>query len=187
MPTEDLQLEPFSRSHFDTVAGWFADARGAALWGGTQLPYPFSFEQLCEGSAEMLGSKPALACFSAKTGDRLAGHGQIAFDRLNGVGRLCRIALAPALRGRGLSRPMLGLLVDEAFKEPDIMRVELNVYDLNASAIRAYKALGFVEEGVRRSSARFGEERWNTVMMGLLRAEWRKSRQDSAGNAAQKG
>lgn len=187
MPTEDLQLEPFSRSHFDTVAGWFADARVAALWGGTQLPFPFSHDQLCEGSADMLGSKPVLVCFSATYRGELAGHGQIAFDRLNGVGRLCRIAIAPELRGKGLSRPLLGLLVDEAFKEPDIMRVELNVYNLNEAAIRAYKALGFVEEGVRRSSARFGDERWNTVMMGLLRADWEKTRHDCAGNAAQKG
>ncbi|QQM30889.1 GNAT family N-acetyltransferase [Martelella lutilitoris] len=172
MPTEDLQLEPFSRSHFDTVAGWFADARGAALWGGTQLPFPFCYDQLCEGSADMLGSKPALVCFTARTADTVAGHGQIVFDRLNGVARLCRIAIAPEFRGKGLSRPLLALLVEEAFREPGIMRVELNVYDNNAAAIRAYLAFGFAKEGIRRSSARYDNERWDTVMMGLLRTEW---------------
>ena len=187
MKSDALRLEPFDPSHFDTVAGWFADARAAALWGGTQLPFPFSYGQLCQGAADMLGAKPALACFSARRGETPAGHGQIVFDRLNGVGRLCRIAVAPELRGSGLSRAMLGLLVNEAFREAAIMRVELNVYDLNVAAIRAYKGIGFTEEGVRRSSARFGEERWDTVMMGLLRTEWEKARHDCAGHVAQKG
>ncbi|MET3601362.1 GNAT family N-acetyltransferase [Martelella mangrovi] len=173
--SEALQLEPFAAEHFDIVSRWFDDARTTALWGGTQLAFPFSYDQLCEGSADMLGSKPALVCFTARTGDTVAGHGQIVFDRLNGAARLCRIAIAPEFRGKGLSRPLLALLVDEAFREPGIMRVELNVYDNNAAAIRAYLAFGFTKEGTRRSSARFDNERWDTVMMGLLRTEWAQS------------
>jgi RimJ/RimL family protein N-acetyltransferase len=68
---------------------------------------------------------------------------------------------------------MLGQVVDRAFAFDGIERLELNVFSFNTPAIRAYERLGFVKEGVRRSSTRVGPERWDTVMMGLLRSEYR--------------
>jgi RimJ/RimL family protein N-acetyltransferase len=68
---------------------------------------------------------------------------------------------------------MVTLLIDEAFRTPGIERLELNVYMFNQPAIRTYQKLGFTLEGVRRSSTRAGEARWDTGMMGLLRTEWR--------------
>nr|WP_313618177.1 GNAT family protein [Agrobacterium sp.] len=50
--------------------------------------------------------------------------------------------------------------------------MELNVYTWNAPAIRTYAKVGFVPEGVRRSSVQVGDERWDTAIMGMLRAEW---------------
>lgn len=101
------------------------------------------------------------------------GHAQLAYDWRDGNARLGRVAIAPAERGQGLARPMVALLIDEAFKTPGIERLELNVYMFNEPAIRTYQALGFTLEGVRRSSTRAGAQRWDTGMMGLLRSEWR--------------
>ncbi|MBG6334047.1 GNAT family N-acetyltransferase, partial [Pseudomonas aeruginosa] len=100
------------------------------------------------------------------------GHCQLLFDRRNGVVRLARIALAPSARGQGLGLPMLEALLAEAFADADIERVELNVYDWNAAARHLYRRAGFREEGLRRSATRVGRERWNVVLMGLLRQEW---------------
>ncbi|KAJ8135703.1 hypothetical protein OY671_011083, partial [Metschnikowia pulcherrima] len=50
---------------------------------------------------------------------------------------------------------------------------ESNVYMFNTPAIRTYQASGFTLEGVRRSSTRAGEARWDTGMMGSSRSEWR--------------
>lgn len=101
------------------------------------------------------------------------GHAQLAYDWRDGNARLGRVAIAPAERGQGLARPMVALLIDEAFKTPGIERLELNVYMFNEPAIRTYQALGFTLEGVRRSSTQAGAQRWDTGMMGLLRSEWR--------------
>lgn len=51
----------------------------------------------------------------------------------------------------------------------------------NAAAIRTYESLGFTLEGVRRSSTRVGDERWDTGMMGLLASEWRRLSPNIAG------
>ncbi|MCG8355983.1 MAG: GNAT family N-acetyltransferase, partial [Kiloniellales bacterium] len=93
-------------------------------------------------------------------------------DWRHGTATMARVAIAPSARGRGLAPPMLKLVVDEAFALPDFERVELNVYSFNEPAIRAYASLGFVKEGVRRSSTRVGDERWDTVIMAMLRPEW---------------
>jgi RimJ/RimL family protein N-acetyltransferase len=77
------------------------------------------------------------------------------------------------MRGRGLAAPLVALVIREAFNLPEIERLELNVFPFNASAIRTYEGLGFVKEGVRRSSARVGAKRWDTAIMALLRADWR--------------
>jgi RimJ/RimL family protein N-acetyltransferase len=108
----------------------------------------------------------------AYRGDTAVGHAQLAYEWRDGNARLGRVAIAPAERGQGLARPMVTLMIEEAFRTPGIERLELNVYMFNTRAIRTYEALGFTMEGVRRSSTRAGDARWDTGMMGLLRTEW---------------
>ena len=99
------------------------------------------------------------------------GHAQLAYEWHDGNARLGRVAVAPAMRGQGLARPLTALMIQEAFSTPGIERLELNVYMFNQPALRTYEALGFKLEGVRRASTRVGEQRWDTGIMGLLR-EW---------------
>ena len=100
-----------------------------------------------------------------------AGHCQAALDWRHGVARLGRVAVNPAFRGRGLAAPFLRQVIDRIFADPAFKRVELNVYTFNNAAIRTYRGLGFVEEGVRRSAVQVGPERWDTAMYGLLRTD----------------
>lgn len=124
------------------------------------------------------GKRPEWLYFTAKQSEAIVGQCEIFHDRFDGIARLSRIAIAPDRRGKGLARPMLACLVDEALKDPAIERLELNVCDFNEAAIRAYKALGFTMEGIRRSSARFLDEPWDTCMMSCCAGN---------GKTAQKG
>lgn len=63
------------------------------------------------------------------------------------------IVLAPAARGRGYGSAACRALVDYAFSERGLHRVQLEVLATNEAAIRAYLAVGFVEEGRLRESA----------------------------------
>ena len=111
-------------------------------------------------------------CWMARRASALVGHAQIAFDWRNGNANIGRVAVAPPWRGRGLAGPMLQLVLSEAFSIEDIERVELGVYTWNAPAIRTYERLGFRGEGVRRSSTRVSDQRWDSMMMSLLRSEY---------------
>jgi RimJ/RimL family protein N-acetyltransferase len=60
------------------------------------------------------------------------------------------------------------MVVVEAFAEPEIERVQLNIYAWNTPAIGSYARLGSRTEGVRRSSTLVDGERWDTAIMGLV-------------------
>ncbi|HEJ5354937.1 GNAT family protein [Pseudomonas aeruginosa] len=168
----ELQLVPFQLEHFPILQRWFATEKELVQWAGPALRHPLSLEQMHEDLAESRRRPPLRLLWSACRDDQVIGHCQLLFDRRNGVVRLARIVLAPSARGQGLGLPMLEALLAETFADADIERVELNVYDWNAAARHLYRRAGFREEGLRRSATRVGRERWNVVLMGLLRQEW---------------
>ncbi|WP_267880372.1 GNAT family N-acetyltransferase [Sinorhizobium meliloti] len=94
------------------------------------------------------------------------------FSTLPGVARIGRVMVAPTMRGQGLAKSLLEAALEQAFSHPEIERTELNVYSWNSAAIRTYNKVGFFHEGVRRSSVKVGDERWDTAIMSMLRSEW---------------
>jgi RimJ/RimL family protein N-acetyltransferase len=85
-----------------------------------------------------------------------------------------RINLAAwAPRGAGLGGEATVLLLRHGFAVwPLLHRVELEVYDFNARAIRAYEKLGFVREGHKRDSLWWDGRFHGAVQMSLLRPEF---------------
>ncbi len=76
--------------------------------------------------------------------------------------------------GRGYGSDATRLLLRFAFDELNLNRVQLEVYDFNQRAIRAYQKVGFIHEGVRRQ-ALFREGAYHDVhLMAILREEWRR-------------
>ena len=172
-----LQLIPFTPEHYDQLCSWFGTEKDLIQWGGWGLSYPLDAAQLDQMLSEGLSPKPARLCWMVEgTDGALIGHVQLALDWQNGIGRIARVGLAPDKRGQRLAVPMLRLALAQAFAEEAVERVELNVFTWNQAAIRTYQKLGFVHEGVRRSSAKAGDERWDTAMMGLLRGEWEQAK-----------
>jgi len=73
---------------------------------------------------------------------------------------------------QGYGADALRTLLDFAFKEMNLHRVFLQVFDFNERAIRCYEKLGFRHEA-RLREARFIEGRYvDELIMGLLREEW---------------
>jgi len=167
-----MHLVPFATEHFDMLASWFKNEGDVVQWGGPAVSFPLGANQFRQMTAEGLGEQPSRLCWMIANDIELVGHAQLGIDWRHGNVLLSRVAVKPALRGRGLAVPMLRLVVEEAFARPEIALAELNVYSWNAPAIKTYQRLRFVGEGVRRSSARVGDERWDTTIMGLLKEEW---------------
>ena len=167
-----LTLRPLTAEDHSLLAGWFSSLADVVQWGGSQLSYPLTPLHVETMLAEGRSTPPARRCWMVCRNGAPVGHAQLAYEWHDGNARLGRVAVAPAMRGQGLARPLTALMIQEAFSTPGIERLELNVYMFNQPALRTYEALGFKLEGVRRASTRVGEQRWDTGIMGLLRREW---------------
>ncbi|NBB92153.1 MAG: GNAT family N-acetyltransferase [Gammaproteobacteria bacterium] len=167
-----MHLLDFNAQHFSIVRSWFSSEADVVQWGGPAVSFPLSDDQLRAMVAEGETVPPGRRCWMVEHRGDIIGHAQLGHDWHHGNAVLSRVAIAPAARGSGLSRPLVTRVVDQAFRSPQIYRVELNVYSWNLPAIRSYEGIGFVREGLRRASVRVGDARWDTVIMGLLRHEW---------------
>jgi len=87
-----------------------------------------------------------------------------------------RIDLVAKYRGRGLGPEAIELMLAYLFEEVGLHRVGLEVYAFNPRAQRSYEKCGFVVEGRLPESLLWDGERVDTVLMGLLRADWRARR-----------
>lgn len=176
-----IYLVPFAAEHFDELIGWFSTEAELVQWAGPTFDFPLDRRQLEGMLSETRSEPPERLVWAALAEDgRMVGHVQVAIEHRSGVGRLARVGVKPAERGHGFALAMLERAVDFAFAMPGMERLELNVYTFNAPAIRTYEKLGFSSEGIRRSSARVGTERWDTLMMGLLKGE-HEARLETAG------
>ena len=78
----------------------------------------------------------------------------------------------PEFWGRGYGTDAMRIILRYGFRELNLRRVTLNVFEYNPRAIRSYEKAGFRIEGkVRRGLLREGR-RWDMIYMGILRTEW---------------
>jgi ribosomal-protein-alanine N-acetyltransferase len=76
------------------------------------------------------------------------------------------------LRGRGLGREITRLILDWAFSDLGLHRVELEVLAANDRAIRCYLSCGFRQEGVRREAELYPDGWHDFIEMAVLHREY---------------
>jgi len=87
--------------------------------------------------------------------------------------------LGEAFRGRGLFARAAGRVLDFAFDEVAVHRIEARVAEDNASAHAAMRKIGATREAVLRESCREADGFRNHVLWSLLAREWRSRRETS--------
>ncbi|WP_353508487.1 GNAT family N-acetyltransferase, partial [Intrasporangium sp.] len=95
--------------------------------------------------------------------------GSVDVTRLaDGVGSLSWVVYAP-FRGRGLASRAVRLLVEFAFAELGLRRVEAHVDPLNRPSLRIALRAGLRREGLLRGNAQLGGQPHDTVVFGRLK------------------
>ncbi len=74
--------------------------------------------------------------------------------------------------GKGYGTEATALVVQHAFGELHLNRVQLQVYEYNLRGMRVYEKVGFRREGVLRQEHVYAGRFWDTVVMAILREEW---------------
>jgi RimJ/RimL family protein N-acetyltransferase len=75
-------------------------------------------------------------------------------------------------RGQGYGYEAMSLLLDFAFRELNLHRVQLTVFSYNSAAIGLYEKLGFTREGTYREFLERDGQRHDMLLYGILRREW---------------
>jgi RimJ/RimL family protein N-acetyltransferase len=82
------------------------------------------------------------------------------------------IALGRDYLGRGYGSDAMRVIVDYAFRELGLHRIQLGVAPFNPAGIRAYEKAGFVAEGRLRESVLHDGRWYDEVLMSILDREW---------------
>lgn len=77
-------------------------------------------------------------------------------------------------RGRGYGREAMRLLLDYGFNNLNFHRIQLNVLEFNEKAIILYERCGFKREGIFREFVLRDGRRYNLLLYGLLKSEWKE-------------
>lgn len=78
-------------------------------------------------------------------------------------------------RGKGVGTFAVNAMVEHAFLNLNLRRIELGVLETNLTAIHLYEKVGFVQEGIKRQSNYKNGNYINMIMMGLLREEYERA------------
>jgi RimJ/RimL family protein N-acetyltransferase len=80
--------------------------------------------------------------------------------------------LHPDHHGQGYGAEAVRLLVQFAFEDLNLRRVEADVGAFNDASVGLLESLGFQREGARREAAYYRGDYYDMLTYGLLREEW---------------
>ena len=155
---------------------WYADPEVARLTRYQDSPMHLGdIERFFE--ARVSGSGSFAMAIHLSASDRLIGT--CAFSQLDGDNGSATFHITIGEKdcwGRGYGTEATRLMLDHAFGLLGLHRVALAVFAFNERAIRAYRAVGFVEEGRSREAIWRDGRFWDELQMSILQDEWRARR-----------
>lgn len=174
---ERVRLRAVEREDLPRYVAWLNDPelRGHLL---VFAPLSLNDEERWFAGLGVDASRKVFAIDRAE-GDGWVHVGGCGLERVDVRNGSCTVGIflaAPSERGQGTGSEALRLLLDFAFDEMRLHRVELEVFEHNAGARRVYERLGFIVEGQRRESAFKGGRFLSPIVMSLLEHEHRQRR-----------
>lgn len=170
-----LVMRELSRKDVSTVNSWRADPELISCLGA---PYRYIDLEVDEAwfDSYLASRENTVRCAVVDDGRpevilclaTLAG-----IDWVHRVATLHIMIGGPENRGKGVGAFAVGSMLNHAFDNLGLHRVELDVLAENAPAIGLYRKMGFSLEGTRREAA-FKSGRYVDVLeMAILEGEWR--------------
>lgn len=172
-----VRLTPLNGGDLSVLAGWQMDSDFLRLLAA-EPAFPKNEAQMADWLREgQRGHSNYLFGIRLAETEELIGFlelGDILWNH-----RVAWVAIGIGARshwGQGYGAEALGLLLDFAFNELNLHRVQLTVFSYNSRAAALYEKLGFQREGVQREALERDGRRYDLYLYGILRREWHGSR-----------
>ena len=124
-------------SDIDQLMKWFPDADATRIWGGPDFRHPFNRHSFAE---DIHWGRMVTFSLRSPAGE-LAGFGQL-YERLQRI-NLARLAVNPTLRGQGIGRRLVEMLMTLGPQMFSCAEFSLFVYRENVVAAKCYESFGF--------------------------------------------
>lgn len=172
---EKIQLAAVQREYLPKYVEWLNDWETAQLLA-PGIPYPLNIEDETEWFERQRTAKDQRV-FAIVTLDKNQIIGNCGLHQMDWKNRRAVFGIFigdKSYWGKGYGTDATRTILQYAFEQLGLNRVELWVYDFNLRAIRAYEKSGFRREGVRRQGLYRNGAFHDEIMMGILREEWEK-------------
>lgn len=170
-----VRLTAINEEDVHTISKWYSDADFLRYFDKVPAN-PKSEQQLREWIRDSQASNSSFP-FSIRSidDDQMIGYIELSnIQWWNGTATLGIGVGETDNRGKGYGKEALKLLLDFAFNEINLHRVQLNVFSYNKEAIKLYEKVGFKREGVYREFIHRDSKRWDMYLYGILKHEWIK-------------
>ena len=171
-----VRLRELARSDLDAINRWRNDPDVVALLGG-------SFRHVCMTVDERwyesyLANRATNVRLAIELGDgtMVGAVYLVGIDWLNRSAEFAIWIGDAASQGKRVGEAATRLMLAHAFDDLNLERVHLTVLRHNERAIRLYRKVGFVEEGVLRRAAFKGGQYRDLLAMAMLRDEHAETR-----------
>ena len=134
-----IRLEKFGKQDYPNLIRWVDNEEVLVQIAGRQMSFPVTEEQLDLSQADK--NRNAFSIIDIETGKSI-GHCELYL--LENSAKIDRLIIGDAsMKGKGLCRQIINLLLDYGFNNLNQSTIELNVFDWNTVAIRCYEKSGF--------------------------------------------
>lgn len=172
---ERIKLREYRWDDLEALRGWVNDRDVTQYLSGIFL-YPHTVHQTESYLKMMLEHTSEAKGFVIAEKDTDRYIGQIDLIKFDWVSRKATLGIVIGdknLHGKGIGTEAITLLLDFAFNQLNLNKVDLTVRDYNLRGIRCYEKCGFVEEGRLREDYYTDGEYTDTVLMGCLRKDFK--------------
>ena len=172
MQTERLQLRSFSRADTEAVLKIFSNEKALAYWVAEPISTLEEAEALLDRELSWADDSSCHNwAISLPGSDRLIG--KITLFRIDEANRRAEIGyiLDPDHWGKGYMHESLERVLDHAFNELGLHRIEADVDPENEPSLRLLERFGFSREGLFRERWLMRGEWYDSIMLGLLASD----------------
>ena len=189
MPQHRVSLRQVTREDVSRIRKWLEDEEISESWFGrysygdpAHLGYhPSEVAGASEEEWKRIFSNPEhrIVSIDDEEGEHV-GEIHVAIEESLGDGQISILIGRKDLWHRGYGTAGMRAALDLAFTEYRLYRVWVDIPEYNAAALAMCSHLGFVHEGTLRKSRPHEGSRFDSVVMGMLAAEYAQRAEDES-------
>jgi len=167
-----IRIRALEKTDIEEIMKWINDPE---VMKNLLMRYPVSRyqeERWIERALDDSNPKNKVFAVETKEGVYLGGIGLHAINWENRNAEVGIVIGKKEYWNKGYGTDAMMALLDFAFHQMNLHRVYLRVFEFNIKGIKSYEKCGFKREGVLRDDYYADGKYHNTIIMGILKAEF---------------